>query len=91
MTQDQEPLMPLPEPQAEIEVASKLAAVKTVNRPNSDFQDSLDAETVMYLEIAQARLKCMGTICSTSDVIAKLIKAFAVKAEKRPSLYEQLR
>ena len=91
MTQDQEPLMPLPEPQPEIEVAPKPAPVKMVNPPISELRDFLDAETVMHLEIAQARLRYMGTVCTTSDVIAKLIRAFAVKAEKNPKFYEQLR
>jgi hypothetical protein len=91
MTHDQEPLMPLPELQPEIEVAPDPRPMKTFNQPKPELRDFLDAETAMHLEIAQARLRYMGTICTTSDVIAKLIRAFAIKAEKRPSLYEQLK
>jgi hypothetical protein len=89
MTQD--PLISLPGTQLEIETTPDPAPIKTSNRLVLEITEFLDADAIMYVRIAQARLERRGTICTSTELIERLIKAFVIRAEKRFRLYEELK
>jgi hypothetical protein len=88
MTQD--PLLLLPEPQPRIEATPDPTPIKT-SMQLSEITGCLDADAIMYVRIAQARLERRGTICTSTEVIERLIKVFVIRAEKRFTLYEELK